>query len=356
LTGRIFLKILAGVAGLLLAALAAGSRYGVLAGVALAFLPAVLAAALVARAIARRFTAVADHAGELARGNFRARLPETGSLEFGQLAQTLNRTAEELQKTVEQLQREHAEIERVERVRKDFVINVSHELRTPLASIQGYAETLMDGALSDPAHNLRFLGIIRHNAERLARITQDLLTLSRVEQKRQKFDFEPCSVNGLLKQAIELMRPMAEKGEIRLELESGPVDADVWCDSEAVSQILSNLLDNAIKYTPAGGRIAVGAEARGSFVELYVRDTGIGIPAAELPRLFERFYRVDKARSRELGGTGLGLSIVKHLVAAHNGSTRVESRTGEGSTFFFTLPADESALRREQLNPEFTAS
>jgi two-component system phosphate regulon sensor histidine kinase PhoR len=203
---------------------------------------------------------------------------------------------------------------------------------------------------------MRFLGIIRHNAERLARITQDLLTLSRVEQKRQKFDFEPLSVNGLLKQAIELMRPMAEKGDIHLELQPGPEDADVWCDNEAVSQILSNLLDNAIKYTPAGGRITVGAEAGGRFVELFVRDTGIGIPAEELPRLFERFYRVDKARSRELGGTGLGLSIVKHLVAAHNGTTRVESRTGEGSTFFFTLPVDQSALEREQLNPEFTAS
>jgi len=345
-----------GACGLLLVALLAGSRYGILAGVALAFVLGALAAALVARALSRRVTAVLDHAGELARGNFRARLPETGRGEFGQLARTMNRTAGELQKTVEQLQREHAEIERVERIRKDFVINVSHELRTPLASIQGYAETLMDGALGDPQYNMRFLGIIRHNAERLARITQDLLTLSRVEQNRQKFDFEPCSVHSLLKQAIELMRPMAEKGGIRLELEPGPVDAAVWCDSEAVSQILSNLLDNAIKYTPAGGRIAAGAEARGRYVELFVRDTGIGIPAEELPRLFERFYRVDKARSRELGGTGLGLSIVKHLVAAHNGATRVESRMGEGSAFYFTLPADESALARERLNPEFTAS
>jgi two-component system phosphate regulon sensor histidine kinase PhoR len=356
LTGRIFLKLLAGVFCPLLVALVAEMRYGIAVGLALAFLLALLMAALVAHTISRRFRAVLDHAGELARGNFRARLPETGGREFGQLAQTLNRTAGELQKTVEQLQREHTEIERVERVRKDFVINVSHELRTPLASIQGYAETLMDGALDDPQYNLRFLGIIRHNAERLARITQDLLTLSRVEQKRQKFDFEPFSANGLLKQAIELMRPMAEKGEIRLELEPGPADGCVWCDCEAVSQILSNLLDNAIKYTPAGGCITVGAAARGRFAELYVRDTGIGIPAEELPRLFERFYRVDKARSRELGGTGLGLSIVKHLVAAHNGTTRVESRPGQGSTFFFTLPVDESILSREQLNPEFTAS
>ncbi|MGA2197021.1 MAG: ATP-binding protein, partial [Bryobacteraceae bacterium] len=298
-------------------------RAKILTGTALAFLPAIAIAAWLARLISRRFAAVMTHAGELARGNFRARLPHPGASEFGQLSTTLNQTAEALEKTMAQLQHEQAELEKVERVRKDFVINVSHELRTPLASIQGYTETLMDGALEDPEYNMRFLGIIRHNAERLARLTEDLLTLSRVEQKRQKFEFGPFAVNGLLKEAIELMRPMAEKSEIRLELEPGPEDAAAWCDREAVSQILSNLLDNAIKYTPAGGRIGVGARPAGQYMEVHVRDTGIGIPSDELPRLFERFYRVDKARSRELGGTGLGLSIVKHLVAAHNGVTRV---------------------------------
>ncbi len=130
----------------------------------------------------------------------------------------------------------------------------------------------------------------------------------------------------------------------------------VCCDSEAVSQILSNLLDNAIKYTPAGGKITVGAKLVGPMVEFFVRDTGAGIPEEDLPRLFERFYRVDKARSRELGGTGLGLSIVKHLVAAHNGGIRVESAVGQGSTFYFTLPVDEAILGQQTLNPEFTAS
>ena len=331
-------------------------RARILASTALAFLPAILIAALFSRWISARFATIMSHAGELARGNFRARLPQTGGSEFSQIAVTLNETAENFQKTVEQLQREHAELERVERIRKDFVINVSHELRTPLASIQGYTETLIDGALNDPAHNMRFLGIIRHNAERLARITEDLLTLSRIEQRRQQFEFEPRLVNGLLHDALELMTPMAGKRNIRLELAAAPADSEVWCDSEAVSQILSNLLDNAIKYTPPGGRITVGATPRDGCMELYVRDTGIGIPPEEVPRLFERFYRVDKARSRELGGTGLGLSIVKHLVAAHRGSTRVESRLNEGSTFFFTLPLDESTLAPEQLNPEFTAS
>ena len=330
-------------------------REKILVSTALAFLPAIALAALLARFLSRGFAAIMSHAGELARGNFRARLTHTGSSEFGQLARTLNETAGNLEQTVAQLQREHAELEKVERIRKDFVSNVSHELRTPLASIQGYTETLMDGALDDREHNMRFLGIIRHNAERLARLTEDLLTLSRIEQKHQKFEFESRLVNGLLREAVELVRPLAEKNDIQLAEEPAPEGAQAWCDSEAVSQIFSNLLDNAIKYTPAGGRIAVGAWPAGRMVELYVRDTGVGIPAEDLPRLFERFYRVDKARSRELGGTGLGLSIVKHLVAAHHGTARVESRVNQGSTFFFTLPADEAALGREQLNPEFTA-
>jgi two-component system phosphate regulon sensor histidine kinase PhoR len=326
----------------------------ILAGTVAAFLPAFAIAALLARWISRRFGRIVEHATELARGNFHSRLQPAGA-EFGALSRTLNETAANLQHIVEQLQREHTELEKVERIRKDFVINVSHELRTPLASIQGYTETLIGGALYDSEHNMRFLRIIRHNAERLARLTEDLLTLSRVEQKRQKFEFDVHRVNDLLRDAVELMIPIAEKSRIRIAEEPAAADAEVWCDSEAVSQILRNLLDNAVKYTPAGGSIMVGAKQSARFFELYVRDTGAGIPAEELPRLFERFYRVDKARSRELGGTGLGLAIVKHLVAAHNGTARVESRINEGSTFFFTLPMDEASLGAERLNREFTA-
>jgi len=322
-------------------------RAKILISTALAFLPAILVAALLARWISRHFASIMAHAGELAGGNFRARLAVTGGSEFGQLSRTLNDTAANLQRTVEQLQLEHSELERLERIRKDFVINVSHELRTPLASIQGYTETLLDGALADPQYNMRFLGIIRHNAERLARLTEDLLTLSRVEQKRQKLEFEPHSIGGLIEESMDLVRPIAAKSSIRLATDLDPTTPEVWCDGEAVSQILSNLLDNAIKYTPAGGSIAAGARPAGRFVEVFVRDSGAGIPAEDLPRLFERFYRVDKARSRELGGTGLGLSIVKHLVGAHNGTVRVESRVQEGSTFFFTLPAEEADLPEE---------
>ena len=237
-----------------------------------------------------------------------------------------------------QLEQEHAELEKLERVRKDFVINVSHELRTPLASIQGYTETLMDGAIEDRQNNLRFLAIIRHNAERLARLTADLLTLSRIELKRQNFQFDSYPVDELLTDALEMLRPLAGKKRIELVEELPPAETEAWCDPEAVSQILSNLIDNAIKFTPEGGRITLGAREREEWVEVWVRDTGNGIPAEDVPRLFERFYRVDKARSRELGGTGLGLSIVKHLVGAHGGRVWVESRVNEGAVFRFTLP------------------
>jgi two-component system phosphate regulon sensor histidine kinase PhoR len=264
-------------------------RVRILISTALAFVPAILLAGLLARWISRHFATIMAHAGELAGGNFRARLPVTGGAEFAQLARTLNDTAANLERTVEQLQLEHSELERLERVRKDFVINVSHELRTPLASIQGYTETLLDGALADPQYNTRFLAIIRHNAERLARLTEDLLTLSRIEQKRQKLEFEPHTIAGLISDAIELVRPIAAKSSIRLATELDPATPEVWCDGEAVSQILSNLLDNAIKYTPAGGSIVAGARPAGRFVEVFVRDSGVGIPAEDLPRLFERF-------------------------------------------------------------------
>lgn len=317
-------------------------RRRMLASTALAFLPAILVAALFARGISARFGKVINYAGQLARGNFQARLRDLHGGEFGLLAGKLNETGANLQKTVQQLETEHAELEKLERIRKDFVINVSHELRTPLASIQGYTETLMDGAIHDQENNIRFLGIIRHNAERLARLTADLLTLSRIEMKRQEFRLAAYRINELISDVLDTIRPIAAKNHLRLAQEFAPDDTEVLCDSEALHQIMSNLLDNAIKYTPQGGVITAGArpvEQRGeSRLEIFVRDTGAGIPAEDLPRLFERFYRVDKARSRELGGTGLGLAIVKHLALAHGSEVRVDSRVGEGSTFYFTLP------------------
>jgi len=324
-------------------------RRRMLVATAIAFLPAVLIALWFARLIAGRLGLIIEYAAQLARGNFQARLKRTGSDELGLLETKLNETGEKLEGMFQELEREHAELEKVERVRKDFVINVSHELRTPLASIQGYTETLLDGAIDDPNHNIRFLQIIRQNAERLANLTADLLTLSRVELKQQKFAFASYNVDRLLQNMIDSMTPLAVRKHITLKHETAGNNAEAFCDSEAVIQVVSNLVDNALKYTPEGGEIAVGARllSNSPAIEIFVRDTGIGIPPDELPRLFERFYRVDKARSRELGGTGLGLSIVKHLVRAQGGDVRVESTVGKGSTFIFTLPVEDLGMSED---------
>lgn len=230
------------------------------------------------------------------------------------------------------------ELERVERMRRDFVINVSHELRTPLASIIGYAETLMDGAVHDPFNNERFVRILWQNAQRLSQLTSDLMTLSQIEFKSLEFEFGKQSMAKLLRLAVEGMRPVAERNSLQLSMQPVRSQVTVECDPSAIHQVLANLLDNAIKYTPSGGSVVVGVVERETKLAVYVSDTGIGIHADHIPRLFERFYRVDKARSRELGGTGLGLAIVKHLVQAHEGTIWVESELGTGSTFWFALP------------------
>ncbi len=234
------------------------------------------------------------------------------------------------------------ELEETERVRRDFVTNVSHELRTPLASIQGYAETLLDGAVDDPQHNRRFLQIIRQNAERLAQLSSDLMTLSQIEVRARDFDFAPVAVTDLLTQASDSIRALTDRKRVSVRVEGLPVSTKVECDSDSLHQVLMNLLENAAKYSPEGGAITLGARRDDDEVEFYVRDTGVGIPSDHIPRLFERFYRVDKARSRELGGTGLGLAIVKHLVLAHDGSVRVESEVGQGSTFYVRIPVQRS--------------
>lgn len=324
-------------------------RRRVLASTAVAFLPSVVLAALFARRISKRLGSIVAYAGRLSDGDFRTQLSETGNDELGTLSAKLNETGSKLERTFEQLEQEHKELERLERVRKDFVINVSHELRTPLASIQGYAETLLDGAIHDSQVNLRFVQIILQNAQRLGRLTADLLTLSRIELQQKTFQFAPYSINDLLHQHIEAIRPLAEQKHIELSLYPAPHGTEVFCDEEAMHQILTNLVDNALKYTPEGGSVRVEARPiAGDRVEVSVRDTGIGVPAEELPRLFERFYRVDKARSRELGGTGLGLAIVKHLVRAQAGEVGVDSTPGVGSRFYFTIPTQDLGLTEVQ--------
>ncbi len=229
------------------------------------------------------------------------------------------------------------ELRRLEKVRKDFVANVSHELRTPITAIRGYSETLLAGAMNDSTMAVKMLDIIHRQSERLSELVDDLLELSRLESKQIQLALTPVNVWSAAQSAAEAVRPKATTRDIRIEVvESAPLYAHA--DSRAVEQIILNLLDNAVKYTHSGGMVRVSAQAVGREVWLTVKDNGPGIDAKHLPRLFERFYRVDKGRSRDMGGTGLGLSIVKHLVNSMHGEVRVESAPGQGSTFIVELP------------------
>ncbi|HXU91950.1 MAG TPA: ATP-binding protein [Methylomirabilota bacterium] len=230
-------------------------------------------------------------------------------------------------------------LRRLEQVRTEFVANVSHELRTPLTAMQGYLETLLGGALEEPQNARRFLEIAFRHTERLGRLLNDLTDLSNIELGKVTLRLAPVRLADVVDSVFEIIRPKAEGGHVGLITDVQPPDLTVHADHDRLAQILINLVDNAVKYTPENGWVTVRARPLDATrAEIRVRDTGIGIPAADLPRITERFYRVDKARSRELGGTGLGLAIVKHLVLAHGGELGIDSQEGEGTTVRFTLP------------------
>lgn len=243
--------------------------------------------------------------------------------------------------------RDLTETERVEKTRRDFIANVSHELRTPLTSIQGYTETLLDAATTEDSHSREFLEIIRKNASRMSRLTEDLLRLARVESGEQRFDIGPVMPEELLREAHLSFVEIARAQGIALEIENTAAES-VNADSEAIHQVFSNLIENALKYAASTDRIILGAQTSPQGVQFFVRDFGPGIPSEHLPRLFERFYRVDKARSRESGGTGLGLAIAKHIVLAHGSTIRAESELNHGSRFFFVLPFSGAAVPVEE--------
>ena len=235
-------------------------------------------------------------------------------------------------------------LRRLEQVRTEFVANVSHELRTPLTAIQGYLETLLGGALEERDHARRFLDIAFRHTERLGRLLNDLTDLSNIELNKVKLALEPVVMEGMVESVLAIMQSKADAKHVTLRGEVARDLPPAHADHDRLSQILINLVDNAVKYTEAGGQVTVRATAAvgGGVLVVDVVDTGIGIPAADLPRITERFYRVDKARSRELGGTGLGLAIVKHLVIAHGGELTIDSTVGQGTTVRFTLPTSAS--------------
>jgi len=229
------------------------------------------------------------------------------------------------------------EIERAEKTRRDFIANVSHELRTPLTSISGYVETLLEDEMDLPDHAREFMIIIRKNARRVNRLTEDLLALAQVESGEHKPRVQPVRASALVGDAIESLAGMVVESGVALEAGETTEDS-VLADVDAMTQVFGNLIENAMKYGASGRRVVVGAQRMDHAVEFYVQDFGQGMAEEHLARIFERFYRVDKARSRESGGTGLGLAIVKHIVLAHGGVIRVESELGAGAKFLFTLP------------------
>jgi two-component system phosphate regulon sensor histidine kinase PhoR len=237
---------------------------------------------------------------------------------------------------------ETTELRRLESLRRDFVANVSHELKTPLSSIKAYAETLRNGALGDRETSMTFIERIQEQAERLHHLIQDTLSLARIESGQEVFEIESVSVQEVVEACFDRHRPAADAKRIQLVAEPEQPGCFVRADKEGVQEILDNLVDNAIKYTLADGKIAVRwrtiPSQTGGMATIEVQDTGIGISAEELPRVFERFYRVDKARSRELGGTGLGLAIVKHLAQSFGGTVSATSEAGRGSTFRIAIP------------------
>ncbi|MDN5364128.1 MAG: two-component system, OmpR family, phosphate regulon sensor histidine kinase PhoR [Eubacteriales bacterium] len=234
--------------------------------------------------------------------------------------------------------RDISELRRLEQMRSEFVANVSHELRMPLTSIRGFTETLLDGALEDPTVARHFLQIIHDEAERLTRLINDLLSLSALESRRREPNRKLLDWHRLVGEVVSMLAPLVQGKNLEVEVKVAEDLPPVPADRDMMGQMLINLLDNAIKYTPDGGKIKVAVWGEGDNLVLQVADTGIGIPPESLPRIFERFYRADKARSRELGGTGLGLAIVKHIVEAHGGRIEVESRVNGGTSFTVYLP------------------
>jgi len=227
-------------------------------------------------------------------------------------------------------------LRRLETVRRDFVSNLSHELRTPLASLRALAETLQDGALDDPPAARRFVDQIQIEVDALTQMVNELLELSKIESGRFSLDRSPVAACDLLASAAQRMQLQAERADLNLRVECADDLPNVQIDAQRLEQVLVNLIHNAVKFTRPGGEIVLSAEPDEGSIRFAVRDTGVGIPADEISRIFERFYRVDKSRTGN--GTGLGLSIAKHIVEAHEGKIWVESAEGKGSTFYFTIP------------------
>lgn len=285
---------------------------------------------VVSKKLTRPIKEISDVAEEIRSGNLEKRISIQTSDEFSKLAGSLNSMVDKLNEDITRLKK-------LERVRSEFLGNVSHELRTPIFAVQGMLETLLHGALEDKEVSRNFVERALANTQRLNTLLGDLIEISRIESGDMKMSFRYFQLHDFLEQVVADMRQPALQKQITLVLSSDPGTIEVFGDKERLKQVLVNLIQNAIKYTQPNGSITISYERTENNVNVSVKDTGIGIPEEHLSRIFERFYRVDKERSREAGGTGLGLAIVKHIVEAHGSKIDVQSNIGEGSTFSFTL-------------------
>lgn len=286
---------------------------------------------IVSRRIATPMEQIADAVEKIRSGNLDTRIEITRNDEVGRVAQAVNEMVEKLKADIIQLRK-------LERVRSEFLGNVSHELRTPIFSLQGFLETLLAGAVDDPQVNRDFLQKAYNHSARLNALLGDLMTISQIESGEMKMSFRYFNLRELVATLMEEFRPTADQHNIRLSLRAPTnPDIEVLGDKERLRVVFENLFENAIKYNKPGGAVIVSFEQRDGSVLVRVADTGIGIAPEHQPRIFERFYRVDRNRSREVGGTGLGLAIVKHILEAHGSSVLLESDVGKGSVFSFLL-------------------
>jgi two-component system phosphate regulon sensor histidine kinase PhoR len=303
----------------------------VLFGAFAAVVIALIVAYFVSRSITFPIRQMIQTARQIAKGDFGRRVRIKSKGELGELAESLNTMADELQQKMENLKQ-------LDRVRTDFVANVSHELKTPLTLIKGYIETLEDRAMDNKKAAIKFISIIKEHADRLGHIVDDLLSLSELELSDDSVHKSEFDLKKLIDEvSLGFGHALAEKKQ-KLNVSSKGSDFRIKADLGKIEQIFVNLIDNAVKYTKESGRIEISLCEQDQMVCVTVQDNGIGIPKEHRDRVFERFYRVDKARSRELGGTGLGLSIVKHIVLAHNGKIAIESEPNKGTTVSVKLP------------------
>jgi two-component system, OmpR family, phosphate regulon sensor histidine kinase PhoR len=290
------------------------------------------------RRVSQPIHQMVQSAEAIAQGQFDKPIPITSNDEMSRLAQTINQMSLELKQRFIEINQEKTTALKYEQMRRDFVANVSHELRTPLTFIKGYTETLKELLKPEQKQAQEFMEIIEKNIGQLTHLVEDLLDLSRLESHQGITRISPTNPANLLNQVIDTFQPAIALKQHTITKDIPVNLPELLIDSDLMGKALANLLDNAIKYTPDKGQITIKATAEPTTVRISVIDNGIGIPQDDIPRIFERFYRVDKSRSREMGGTGLGLAIVKHIVQLHHGEVSVQSKPGAGSTFTITLP------------------